>query len=205
MMTVRGFMLAAAVCALSLAACGAARAQEDSGAVAEVKSVLGAAMDIQTRPDLQGDSFTEERAKLVRKLIGDNFLAGEMAKESAGAYWDKASQKQKTEFQELFTKLFQDSYTRMVLNHLKRESVEHTGEAPEKEGVMVKTVIMRANEHIPVDYYVMKKGSRWLIADVVIDGVSIVENYRNSFGRVIQQETFEGLLKRMRTQSQTIS
>jgi phospholipid transport system substrate-binding protein len=172
-------------------------------ATTEVKNVLEKAMEVQTRPDLQGEAHTEERARLIRELIADNFLSAEMARESVGGYWDKVSQKQRAEFKEVFTKLFQESYTRMVLNFLKRETVEYPGEQPEKNGTLVKTVIMRANEHIPVDYYVVKKGNQHLIADVIIDGVSVVENYKNSFGRVIQQESFEGLLKRMRIQSQS--
>jgi phospholipid transport system substrate-binding protein len=172
-------------------------------ATAEVKSVLEKAMEIQTRPDLQGEGGADERARLIRRLIADSFLSAEMAKESVEGYWDKASQKQRAEFQEVFAKLFQESYTRMVLNFLKQETVEYPGEQPEKKGTLVKTVIMRANEHIPVDYYVVKKGNQQLIADVIIDGVSVVDNYRNSFGRVIQQESFDGLLKRMRIQSQS--
>lgn len=157
-------------------------------------------MEIQTRPALQGDDHKKERARLIRKLISESFLPEEMAKASLGGQWDKVSSKQRSEFQDLFTSLFQDSYTRMVLNFLARESIEYRGETGESHAVRVKTVIMRANEHIPVDYDVVQKKGRWLIRDVEIDGVSIVENYRNSFHKAIQTVSFEGLLQKMRTQ-----
>lgn len=173
-------------------------------ATARVKAVLDKAMEIQTRPDLAGDVHRKERAKLVHQLIGENFLSADMARESLGANWGKLSQKQRTEFQGLFTKLFQDSYTRMVLNFLQQESIEYRGESEEGKSSKVKTVIMRSNEHIPVNYDLIQKSGRWSIKDVEIDGVSIVENYRNTFHRVIQTSSAEGLLQKLRVQSQSI-
>lgn len=161
-------------------------------------------MEIQTRPDLAGEAKRKERASLVRNLIADNFLSDEMARESLKGRWESLSPKQQAEFRQLFTDLFQDSYTRMVLNFLQQENIEYRGESGKGGGRLVKTVIMRTNEHIPVDYQVVQKGNRWMINDVVIDGVSIVENYRNSFERVIRKSSVDDLLKRMKTQRQAL-
>jgi phospholipid transport system substrate-binding protein len=181
---------------------GAARVWA-GGASDSVRNILDKAMEIQTRPDLEGEEHKADRARLVRQIISDNFLTSEMAMDAVRDSWGKASPKQRTEFSDLFKSLFQESYTRMVLNFLKKETIEYPGEEPERNGMQVKTVIMRANEHIPVDYYVVQKGARWMIEDVVIDGVSIVDNYKGSFSHVVQAESFEGLLKRMRLQSRT--
>lgn len=174
-----------------------ARAQQATEAV---RNVLEKAMTIQTRPDLQGDAKRDERAKLIRQLISENFQADEMAKESLGSGWDKLTPKQRSEFQDVFTALFQDSYTRMVLNFLQRETIEYKGESSGGQKARVETVIMRSNEHIPVDYDLSPKGGRMLIRDVVIDGVSIVDNYKATFQRVIKTGSFEDLLKKMRLQ-----
>jgi phospholipid transport system substrate-binding protein len=171
---------------------------------ATVKSVLDKAMDIQTQPDLQGESNVKKRAGMIRQIISENFDAEEMARQSLKENWNKLTPGQRSEFQKIFTGLFQDSYTRMVLNFLQREKVEYRQESLENKGVKVATTIMRANEHIPVDYHLVQKSGRWLITDVDIDGVSIVENYRNSFGRVIQTSSFDNLLQKMRLQSQAI-
>jgi phospholipid transport system substrate-binding protein len=173
---------------------------ESGGATALVKSVLEKAMDIQTRPELQGTEHRKERSTQTRKLIADNFLSSEMAKESLQEYWEKLSTTQRQQYQELFSGLFQDSYTRMVLNFLKRETVEYPEETPEGKFVKVRTIIMRTNEHIPVDYILEQKNGRWLIRDVIIENVSVVENYRNTFGRVIRTQSFEVLMQRMRIQ-----
>lgn len=169
-----------------------------------VKSVLDKAMEIQTRTDLAGDANQKERARMIRQLISENFLSTEMARESIKDNWEKLSQKQKSEFQNLFINLFQDSYTRMVLNFLEQETIEYRGESPDGKGVVVKTVIMRANEHIPVDYHLLQKSGRWYIHDVDIDEVSIIENYRASFKKALQSGSFDALLEKMRLQSEAI-
>jgi phospholipid transport system substrate-binding protein len=169
-----------------------------------VKSVLDKAMEIQTRPDLQGEAHRTERGQLVRKLIGDNFMSAEMAQEAIKGHWNTISAAQRSEFQGLFIALFQESYTRMVLNFLQRETIEYRGESSEGKRKMVRTVIMRANEHIPVDYLVDVKGNRWLIRDVVIDGVSIVENYNNTFSRAIQTKGMADLLSKMQLQKKAV-
>lgn len=188
------------IASISLAFWTAPPASAQSAATGQVKTVLDKAMEIQTRADLQGPEHRKERSAQIRKLIGDNFLSSEMARASLDDQWDKLSGKQREQYQELFTGLFQDSYTRMVLNFLKQETVEYKGESPEGKFVKVRTVIMRTNEHIPVDYILEQKGQRWLIRDVIIDGVSIVDNYRNTFGRVIKTQSFDTLLQKMRIQ-----
>jgi ABC-type transporter MlaC component len=92
----------------------------------------------------------------------------------------------------------------MVLNYLKQQTIEYKGEEKTAGNTRVQTNIMRANEHIPVDYAVVLKDGRWLVRDVTIDGVSIVGNYQNQFRRVIQAQSFDELLKKMRVQSKAI-
>jgi phospholipid transport system substrate-binding protein len=179
-------------------------AAEAESPSAVTQGVLEKAMAVQTRPDLQGQEQRTRRAQLIRQLIAENFLAAEMARESLKEHWGKLSAEQRKEFENLFIDLFQDSYTRMVLNYLRQETVEYRGEQPENSLVKVQTILMRANEHIPVDYSLASKDGRWFIRDVTIDGVSIVGNYQNQFRRVIQGQSFDELLKKMRLQSQAV-
>jgi phospholipid transport system substrate-binding protein len=181
---------------------GAAAAQ---GAMDQVKSVLDRAIEIQTRKDLEGEGQRKERARLVRELIAGSFISDDMARDSLGGHWGKLSQKQRGEFQRLFSDLFQDSYTRMVLNFLQKEAIEYRGETPKGKGMFVQTVIMRANEHIPVDYHLTQKSGHWWIRDVEIDGVSIVENYRETFSREISRSSFDSLLQKMRVQNEAMN
>jgi ABC-type transporter MlaC component len=123
-----------------------------SGATGQVRSVLDKAMEIQTNPELQGTEHHKERSAQIRKLISESFLTGEMARESLKEHWTKLSPKQREQYQALFSALFVDSYTRRVLDFLKRETIEYPGETSEGKDTKVRTIIMRTNEHIPVDY-----------------------------------------------------
>ena len=169
-----------------------------------VRDVLEKAMDIQTKAELQGDSGRPQRAKLIRALIAENFLTAQMAQESLGDKWQTLAPGQRNEFTDLFIQLFQDSYTRMVLNFLRRETVEYLGEGKEGSRTKVRTKIMRVNEHIPVDYILVEKDNRWFMVDVIIDGVSIVRNYQNKFRQVIAAQSLDYLMNQMRIQCKAI-
>ena len=178
----------------------AAPLRAQSGAADQVRSVLDAAMDVQTRPGLQGPEHRKERAALIRKLISENFLTAEMSRDSLQGYWEKLSAKQREQYQTLFTSIFTDSYSRRVLDFLKRETIEYPGETPEGIYTKVSTIIMRTNEHIPVDYILERKEKKWMIRDVIIDGVGTVETYRNGFGAFLRNNAFDALIQRMATQ-----
>jgi phospholipid transport system substrate-binding protein len=169
-----------------------------------VRDVLEKAMDIQTKAELQGDSGRPQRAKLIRALIAENFLTAQMAQESLGDKWQTLAPGQRNEFTDLFIQLFQDSYTRMVLNFLRRETVQYLGEGKEGSRTKVRTKIMRVNEHIPVDYILVEKDNRWFMVDVIIDGVSIVRNYQNKFRQVIAAQSLDYLMNQMRIQCKAI-
>ena len=195
------------VCALvvlCLAVCRGAPSWGIESATANVQALLEQAMEIQTRPALQGPEQRGTRAQLIRQLIADHFLPVEMARATIKESWESLSQPQQHEFETLFIDLFQDSYTRMVLNYLHRETVAYQNEQPEGTGRRVWTSILRVNEHIPVEYSLVQKAGQWGIQDVTIDGVSIVGNYQNQFHKVILAQSFDVLLKKMRLQSQTI-
>jgi ABC-type transporter MlaC component len=182
----------------------AAPLRAQSGAADQVRSVLDEAMDIQTRPEAQGPEHRKERAAQIRELISENFLSGEMARESLAGYWEKLSAKQREQYQALFTAIFTDSYSRRVLDFLKRETIEYPGETPEGIYTKVSTVIMRTNEHIPVDYIMERKEKKWMIRDVIIDGVGTVETYRNGFGAFLRNNSFDALIQRMATQKRAV-
>jgi len=162
--------------------------------------VLDKAMEIQTNSQLQGNEQRKTRADLIQKLISQNFMSGEMARESLKDHWTKLSTKQRDQYLPLFTAIFIDSYSRRVLDFLRRETIEYPGEIPEGKYTKVRTVIMRTNEHIPVDYIVEQTNSRYMIRDVIIDGVSTIETYQNSFDRFLRTQPFDVLIQRMATQ-----
>jgi len=169
-----------------------------------VKAILDEVMAVQNDPKLQGQENRGRRRVQIRKIIGQNFYFEDMARESLGSYWGKLNDDQKKEFIGLFQDLFQDSYTKLVLDFLKKEKIIYQKEETRGEKAQVNTTIARMNENIPVDYYLVLVQGKWLVRDVAIDKVSIVRNYQKSFTRTIQRESYNSLLNKMRRQQRAI-
>ena len=169
-----------------------------------VREMLGAVMTIQSDPGLQGPGSRAARRAEIKKVILGNFTFDEMARETLGQYWNTLDGRRRSEFRSVFQDLFLDSYSRLVLDFLKKERIVYVGEDSGQGRTAVKTLIQRTNEEIPVDYYLIQVEGGLKVRDVSIDGVSIVGNYRNSFSRIIKKESYESLLKKMKLQQQTL-
>ena len=79
------------------------------------------------------------------------------------------------------------------------EKVRYTGERKDADFAEVQTQLLRKNDKIHMNYRLIEKSGNWMVYDVVIEGVSLVSNYRSRFGQVIRQNSFAELLKRMKT------
>lgn len=166
-----------------------------------IKNMLDKVIAIQTDKDLQGRKFIQKRRRAIKLVIKKNFDSCTMAKNALGDMWQKLNRQQREKFTDVFRSLFLDSYTSMVLNFLGKENVRYTKEKYSPQKALVQTVIVRPDGQIPVEYLLKPTKDRWLVYDVVIDGVSIVKNYQRSFLRVIKRRSFKTLLEKMEEQA----
>ncbi|MGA3173862.1 MAG: ABC transporter substrate-binding protein [Syntrophorhabdales bacterium] len=169
-----------------------------------VRKMLDSVIAVQTDPALQSQASRPIRRAKIKKVILENFNFEDMAQQSLGDYWKELSASKQQEFKSIFQDLFLDSYSRLVLDFVRKEKIAYLGEEDGQNKLMVKTRIQRVNEEIPVDYYLAEAKHSLLVNDVTIDSVSIVQNYHKSFSRVIKQESYESLLKKMRLQQKAM-
>ena len=118
-----------------------------------VRGILDQVMGLQTNPALS----TQARSQAIHQIIERNFDFPLMAKDSLGPTYDRLSGGQRQEFTRTFSYLFQDSYTRLVLNFLKKENIQYNREVPEGSKARVDTTIVRTNENIPVTYLMHRR------------------------------------------------
>lgn len=163
---------------------------------AYVRGILDKTMAIQNDASLDAKA----RSRAIHQIIEQNFDFPMMAKDTLGATYGQISAGQRQQFTSTFGYLFQTSYSRMVLNFLKQENIQYGQERQEGGKARVDTSLVRTNDTIPVTYLMHSTSRGWLLYDVVVDGVSILENYRNQFGRVIRTNSFGFLLERMEQQ-----
>jgi phospholipid transport system substrate-binding protein len=165
-----------------------------------VRGILTQVMTLQNDP-AQSD---QARSQGIHRIIERNFDFALMAKDSLGPAYERLSGAQRQQFTQTFSYLFQDSYTRLVLNFLKKENIQYGRELPEGDKARVDTAIVRTNENIPVTYLMHTAPQGWILYDVIVDGVSILQNYKTQFGQVIRTKSFEFLLNKMQEQRRAI-
>ena len=169
-----------------------------------VRGILDKVMAIQTDPALAGPAHESERRRQINRIIRANFDFPMMAKDSLGASYGQLGSGQREEFLNTFSYLFQESYTSMVLKFLKKENIKYQGERTQGSKARVKTAIVRPNETIPVTYLMHRAAGGWILYDVIVDGVSILQNYRTQFSQVIRTKGFGFLMERMKLQRRAI-
>jgi len=143
----------------------------------------------------------QRRRELLRQVINKRFSYEDMARYSLGQYWRNLSPAQRAEFIDLFSQLLERSYANKIEGYTD-EKVIYQAERPDGDGYEVRTLIQRRNDQIPVTYRLLNKSGKWWVYDVVIEGVSLVSNYRSQFNRIIRESGYQELVQRMRRKLQ---
>jgi phospholipid transport system substrate-binding protein len=153
-------------------------------------------------PALQKEGKILERRKAVRKIAEEIFDFGETAKRSLARHWQGRTPAEQQEFVQLFADLLERSYISKV-ELFNGERITYTGETIDGDLAMVRTrIITKQGTEIPVDYRLHKKNEKWLVYDVVIEGVSLIANYRTQFNKIIQTSSYQELVKKMKTKQE---
>jgi phospholipid transport system substrate-binding protein len=149
-------------------------------------------------PQLKHEGKTVERRQTVRRIADEIFDFGETAKRSLGRHWQARTPSEREEFVLLFADLLERSYISKI-ELFNGERVTYIGETIDGDIATVRTrLITKQATEIPVEYRMRKRGERWLVYDVIIEGVSLVANYRTQFNKIIQTSSFQDLVKKMK-------
>ena len=191
----RGLWMRSAIFGLTLQLLlGAAGAW--AGAPTDIaKQVIERALNALNDPSSQG----EARRQKVKRIVDPYFDYQEMAKRSLGPAWGKLSAGQRQEFVALFSQLLEASYSDKIEKYAQRVKIDYTGEILEGEYAEVRTVVVKANDRIPLNYRLINEGGTWKVYDVIIEGVSLVSNYRSQFSKIIHESSYAELVKRLKT------
>jgi phospholipid transport system substrate-binding protein len=140
-----------------------------------------------------------QRRQRIEDIAYERFDFDTISRLVLGRNWKALSPPQQEEFQREFRSLLSESYGRRI-DRYEQEQVKILGERAEQRGdVTVQTKIVggQAND-LQVDYRLRQRDGVWLVIDVVVEGASLLSNYRSQFAEVWSQGGAEGLLKRMR-------
>jgi phospholipid transport system substrate-binding protein len=147
---------------------------------------------------LQDPAAKSERRERLRQVIYPSFDFAEMAKRSLGAYWRRRNATEQQEFVKLFTDLVESSYLD-ALESYNGEKVIIANEKLDNDIAEVNTkVVTKKGEEFAVDYKLHQASGGWKIYDAVIENVSLINNYRSQFSRVITKSSYEDLVAKMK-------
>ena len=155
-------------------------------------------------PALKAPGKTGVRRNQIRAVANEIFDWQATGKRALARHWQPLSAAQRAEFSALFADLMERSYVGKIEAYT-GETIRYPGEDVEGDEATVHTkLVTKSNTEIPIDYRMAKEGDRWRVYDVVIEGVSLVGNYRTQFNRIIAQQGYDELVKKMKTKQQEL-
>lgn len=185
----------AALCLLLSASNGLA-----ANATDQMKGTIENILSVLQDSSLKGSDKQEERRAKIREAIGKRFDFTEMAKRSLGKHWKKRSPAERKEFAELFADLIEGSYIEKIENY-SDEKVIYGNEQVKNNKSKVKTkIISSKGTEISVQYKLLNRSNDyWRVYDIVVEGVSLVSNYRTQFGKALSSSSYAELVDKLRS------
>src|SRR5262249_18237832 len=148
---------------------------------------------------LQGPENMGKRREKMRQAVYQRFGFEEMAQRALGPYWQKRTPAEKKEFVSLFSELLERSYITKIEGYTGEQTVLYTKESIDQDYATVRTeIVVKRDANVEVIYQLFRRNGTWQVYDVVIEGVSLVNNYRTQFHNIISRESYEALVKKLK-------
>src|ERR1051326_5880409 len=168
--------------------------------VQELKTRVDQAVQALADPATKGPAKVQERRARGRKIADEIFDFAERAKRSMGPHWQQLPQGDRERFVSLFSDLLDRAYFEKI-DAYNGEKVTYLPAKIDGDQATVQTrIVTPKGTEIPVDYRMLQEQGRWMVYDVIIEGVSLVASYRAQFDRIIRTGSMNELMKRMEAQ-----
>ncbi len=162
-----------------------------------LKANIDKVIAILTDPALKSEQSKDVKIDKIRSITDRMFDWTELARRSLGPDWRKLNEKQQNDFTTLYKKLLEKVYMDQVLSYAGEKIVYDSVDKQGDDKAEVRTSIATSSKKIPVNYRLLLENSEWRIYDVVIEGVSLVSNYRSQFRNILSGGSFEDLMKKL--------
>ena len=164
----------------------------------QLKVTISKVIEILRDPAFKGDAFAKQRRETLRKVIYERFSFEKMSQLCLGKHWKDRTDDERKVFIELFGKLLEETYISKIEGYT-NEKVEYLKEVITDKKAQVNTRIITEKIEIPIDYrlYQEKDGS-WMVYDLIIEGVSLVGNYRSQFDEILQRDNYQKLIEELK-------
>lgn len=165
-----------------------------------VRTTINEVMRILNDDSLKSSAKLLPRRRLLEQVIAQRFDYAEMSKRALAANWTPLTNEQRDEFVDLFKGFLSDRYASKIEGY-SGEQVEYLGERLDGQYAEVRTKLRSSKVEIPMDYRLINKGGRWYAYDIVVDGISLVKNYRSQFDKIIRSGSYKELVRRLQNRT----
>lgn len=158
----------------------------------QVELMINSVLEVLQQSEL---TIEQKKAQVSGKV--QQFLnTASMAQRTLGTYWEEASEEQRQRFSDLFVKVLEGTYLNRI-NDYSGGTVEYLKQRIKGNKAIIDTRIVSADLEIPVQYKMIFENGSWQVFDVVIEGISLIRNYRASYGEIIRKDGYDGLFALM--------
>jgi len=164
----------------------------------QIKETVDAVVKILNNNEFKKPEKAKERRTKIRQTVDKSFDFEEMAKRSLAAHWKERTPAEQKEFVALYADLLENTYIRKIERYNNEKVVYHEERLDGDYAVVKTKIVDKKGISIPVDYRTFRKKDTWEVYDIVIEGVSLVNNYRTQFTQIIRSDSYNDLVKRLR-------
>jgi phospholipid transport system substrate-binding protein len=193
------WMVPVAILGILVCSCGRASAMSPSDTLREFFRQAVAVVD-----DPRTETHPQEALRKIRKIADTVFDVREAAPAALGPHWNARSPAEREEFSLLFRQLLEQAYLNLVTSLIggQRIHIRYEDETTDGAAALVKTTIQaKDGRSVPFDYRMAVRQGRWTIRDVVVDRVSLIDNYRAQFKHVLATTPYSTLIASMRAKT----
>jgi len=170
---------------------------DPAGPLELVRATVARVLSIVQAPNAVSSGGSQRTE--IRRVAQGLFDFNEMARLTLAGHWKDRSLREQEEFVRLFTDLLERSYLTTIENYA-GERITFVGESISGPYAQARSRITTDRRmEISIDYRLIESGARWAVYDVVLDGVSLVSNYRSQFNSIIRTSSFADLLTKLRS------
>lgn len=175
--------------------------------LALIRHTTEQAVAVLRDPALQGPQHAQERTEKFWQVVIPKFDSQEIAKRCLSIHWNELNETQKKEFVDLFTELVKHSYQGTLERHATNAQFSFDREHLEGDSAEVETQVRSSaleEKPLSLNYRLHKIEGQWLIYDIVAENVSLVQNYRNQFSRILKDSSYDGLVQALKKKIQEL-
>lgn len=170
-----------------------------AGPTEDVKKTVDEVVRIVASKEMKHNDH--KRRQALKKTISLVFDYTEMAKRSLGKHWNSRTAAERKRFAELFATLLENSYAGKIESY-NNEKIVYLKEIVDGDYAEVKSKVVTAKrDEFTLDYRMLNQNGKWMAYDVVIEGVSLVSNYRTQFNKIITNSGYSELVRKLESKT----